>query len=71
MKTTIIDAVENIPACEEGKTLILFYEDGEVVATQDWAVRERIEIYNYNKEWHDYYLKVGIVKIVVLEEENV
>jgi hypothetical protein len=71
MKTTTIDAVENIPACEEGKTLILFYEDGEVVATQDWAVRERIEIYNYNKEWYDYYLKAGIAKIVVLEEENV
>lgn len=71
MKTTIINDVENIPACEEGKTLVLFYENGEVVATQDWIVKEHIiDIYHWHKEWYDKYLKKGITNIAVLEEEN-
>lgn len=77
MKVTILESVLDIPECQEGLTLILYFKDGEVVASQDWKDirtenrgdgRELIELYNYSKHWYDDYIVNRVKKIVLLEE---
>lgn len=78
MKVQILDSVEEIPEHKEGLTLILYYENGEVVASTNWREIEigeekkykgTIEIYNYYRSYYDHYIINGIKKIVIIEEK--
>lgn len=71
MKVNFLNSVEEVPEKIENTTLILYFIDGEIVATQDWRMRheEIVEIYNYSKHWYDSYIVKNINKIILLEEE--
>lgn len=71
MKVTILENVDAIPERKEGLTLLLYFKDGEVIASNDWYRRKEgyIEIYNHNEDSYDSYIIKYVIKIVLLEGE--